>query len=666
MEKKKKKKTGIIIAVILVLLLIAALALFVIIANPFASTCKVTFDPQGGKMEVTEVTVAKGQAAREPEPPVLDGYVFKSWQLNGTDYIFTTPVKKNIKLVATYVERVEITSISFAQKKYTIIEGETIPVAVQFSPADGTDAIEVTVEDPTLAELLVEEGEYKVTALKGGTTRLVAKVNELTAYSDLEILPNAESIELDTEKLEIGVGETQQLTVTFHPDNVANKTLTWRVENEEIATVDLEGNVKGIKEGSTKLSVTTSNGKTAKCDVVVSEIKIESLTLNKGKLDLEGGQTYKLVAKILPEKAQNIEVTWTSSDEKVATVDKTGLVTAVAGGTAKITAQSPEGVKAECEVNVLIYPTSIRFQGNSTVYYVDVDGTVDLTSRIIFEPENCNARNLTFKTNSSDITVDANGIVKAKSFSNSGISVTITTENGKSAVADVYTNGSALSYSVSKTPAITEDMPGFNVSTLGNNHGGVPTVISRQNTIEPVYKKLNDGEFTIKFAESKTGSNWTDTIYGVKQGEGPGNRTTVFLPNAESAFASMSTTKTCYYRIECTVNGKTYYSDGHKFVIEPAVRVSVQNNPSIVMNKSGSIYIVHVPGNVNDQKDITFSFSYPVDVACSSSHVSLVSGGSNTSSATVRYTIKQYEPAIVKLTSPNGQVVTLQLSWKNQ
>ena len=83
-------------------------------------------------------------------------------------------------------------------------------------------------------------------------------------------------------------------------------------------------------------------------DVVLAE----SVKLNKEAEELKVGDTTTLTATVLPENATNKIVTWSSSDETVATVDQTGLVTALKAGTATITAETANGLKATCVVTV--------------------------------------------------------------------------------------------------------------------------------------------------------------------------------------------------------------------------------------------------------------------------------------------------------------------------
>ena len=129
----------------------------------------------------------------------------------------------------------------------------------------------------------------------------------------------------------------------------------------------------------TELTIYTTMNSTAavyaqlnQIDVVYTDyVAVEEVTLDKTELTLVEGETGLLKADVLPEDATEKTVTWESSDPAVATVDETGLVTALANGTAVITAQVG-GKTASCTVDVADRNTWVE-QGGDT-YYIGEDG----------------------------------------------------------------------------------------------------------------------------------------------------------------------------------------------------------------------------------------------------------------------------------------------------
>lgn len=121
----------------------------------------------------------------------------------------------------------------------------------------------------------------------------------------------------------IARGGVATLTAAVLPENADNKTVTWASSVPEIASVDQNGLVKGLKKRETIIVVTTQDGrKTAMCQVSVTEYVPVSEVLLFEKFVLEIGAGYQMKANVLPKNASNKAVVWKSSDESVATIDQ--------------------------------------------------------------------------------------------------------------------------------------------------------------------------------------------------------------------------------------------------------------------------------------------------------------------------------------------------------
>ena len=133
--------------------------------------------------------------------------------------------------------------------------------------------------------------------------------------------------------------ETVTLKATVSPENATNKNISWSSDKTDVATVDENGNVSANSVGTATITA-TADGVTEECTIIVEEkvIPVESITLNKTEAEIFVGAEEKLTATVLPEDATNKDVTWTSSDTTIATVDSNGKVTAKSVGTATIKA----------------------------------------------------------------------------------------------------------------------------------------------------------------------------------------------------------------------------------------------------------------------------------------------------------------------------------------
>ncbi|MDE7452748.1 MAG: leucine-rich repeat protein, partial [Paramuribaculum sp.] len=125
----------------------------------------------------------------------------------------------------------------------------------------------------------------------------------------------------------------------------------------------------------------------------LKDIMPEEAVITPDTLTVEVGDTYALTYTILPEDAKNKTVTWSSSDETVATVDENGLVTALLPGTATITATTINEVTAVCEVTVVIRPTEIVIEQEAELTQGE---SLQLTA--VFTPEETTERELTWSS----------------------------------------------------------------------------------------------------------------------------------------------------------------------------------------------------------------------------------------------------------------------------
>ena len=235
-------------------------------------------------------------------------------------------------------------------------------------------SIYVTFDAPITAEgvytLKVPEGAMREYGFGGENPKLCPAM-ELT-YTIIPV--KAESITLDKTEVEIIAGETEFLTVTILPETTSNKTVVWSSSDEEVAVVNEYGVVTALAVGEATITATTADGSnlSASCQVTVVAALAESITLNMTEASLEVSETTTLTATVLPETVTNKSVTWTSSNESVATVDANGLVTAIAVGEATITATTTDGsnLSASCLVTVEAlrgFPISITPEDGSTV-----------------------------------------------------------------------------------------------------------------------------------------------------------------------------------------------------------------------------------------------------------------------------------------------------------
>ena len=208
----------------------------------------------------------------------------------------------------------------------------------------------------------------KITGLKVGTTTVTASTETRKALQDCTVTVTAPvpvtSVKLDQDELTCDSFEgLYYLNCTVYPDDATNTNVKWVSSDPDVVQVyssgDRRGQVVPQNPGIATITVSAQENPalTYDCIVTVTATRpVESISLNHdAKTFTKAGETLQLTATIYPDSATNKTVTWKSSDKTVATVDESGLVTAVGNGTANITATTEDGnFKATCQVTVEI------------------------------------------------------------------------------------------------------------------------------------------------------------------------------------------------------------------------------------------------------------------------------------------------------------------------
>ena len=243
-----------------------------------------------------------------------------------------------------------------------------------------------------------------------------------------------ETIILNKTDITLTKGTSETLQAIINPsDTTDDKTLKWTSSNPDVATVDNTGKVTAVGGGTATITVKSQNGKEASCEVKVTS-KIESISLNKSNITLSKGTSETLKATINPsDTTDDKTLKWTSSNPNIATVDNTGKVTAVGGGTATITVKSQNGKEASCEVKVTSKIESISLNKSNITLS---KGTSETLKATINPSDATDDKTLTWKSEDENIAkVDGNG--KVTGVGTGTTNITVITSNGKSAACKV-------------------------------------------------------------------------------------------------------------------------------------------------------------------------------------------------------------------------------------
>ena len=274
-------------------------------------------------------------------------------------------VDNTMSICHVTVTPIFVTNITLSDTVLTMTVDDMTSLTATASPsnAENKELEWIIPDNDILATIQVNNNKLNIGALSEGQVTITVRATDGSDVSATCVVNVVSSISVGQlsiapETANLLIGENQQLNATVLPDKATNKALTWSTSNSTVATVDQNGLVTAVGAGTATITATTVDGSnlTASCAVTVEPnvVLAASIELNQTSASATEGETLQLTATVMPEDATEKTVTWESSNEVVATVDQNGLVTAVAAGTATITATTIDGsgLSASCEVTV--------------------------------------------------------------------------------------------------------------------------------------------------------------------------------------------------------------------------------------------------------------------------------------------------------------------------
>ena len=366
-------------------------------------------------------------------------------------------------------EIIEVTSVEITPEgPITITEGEELQLTTTIAPENATNK-EVTwsSSDKTIATVsetglvtAIAAGEATITASAGDITAECVVIVERAevAVSEVQITPAG--------PLTIEPNEEIQLTATVLPENATERSVVWACDDAEVLSISENGLVKALTEG-TAMVTATAGGIVAECEITVMEgvVAVTAVTIdNEELLTLTEGEELQLTATVAPENATNKEVTWSSSDNTIATVSETGLVMAIAAGEATITASAGE---VSDSVEITVEPLVVEVESvtitPAEAQQLTEGEELQLTATVA--PENATNKEVTWSSSDNTIaTVSETGLVTAIAAGEATITasageasdeIVITVEQPSTPVVTVpdgwIVNGNTATYKVSTT-----------------------------------------------------------------------------------------------------------------------------------------------------------------------------------------------------------------------
>lgn len=191
------------------------------------------------------------------------------------------------------------------------------------------------------------EKENKIESDGNETENNEEKVNEENQIKVSYIILNKDFLEME-------INSVFSLVATAYDEKgeVVDADFQWNSNNIDIVEIDETGTIIAKLGGQATITV-SSEDVYAECVVVVN-VPIVDISLDKSSISLQKGQSEQLTAKLLPDDTtENAVIEWTSTDANVVSVDETGMITAKAAGKAVITAKCKDFI-SNCEVEVIV------------------------------------------------------------------------------------------------------------------------------------------------------------------------------------------------------------------------------------------------------------------------------------------------------------------------
>ena len=378
-----------------------------------------------------------------PVPVAGTGHFIRSLALRVRVARFTAPLLAGLIALAACKESVDparVATISGLGATDSVRFGKTLTFVVETRDASGNKLtgrrITWTSSNPNIATV---DGNGVVTGVNYGSTVIVARADDATAQTNVTVQPVVKSVVLFPSNGSIPLGSTQNLTVAVTDANGAallGRTVAFSSSNPGIATVNGNGTVLAVAVGrATIQALAVLDQVTGSATVDVVQVPVSSVTISPpGGQTVFEGLTLQLAATTRDGSGNILNgrpISWTTSNQSVATVSSTGVVSGVSLGSATITAES-ESRTATTQITVAPRPVASVALSAGTGS-VPVNQSVQLSLDLRDANGNqltTTGRSIVWDSSNKPVATVQDGVVRGVAAGSATITVTV---DGKSA-----------------------------------------------------------------------------------------------------------------------------------------------------------------------------------------------------------------------------------------
>lgn len=270
---------------------------------------------------------------------------------------FVALCKVNVKAKTVLAE-----SLSLSAQTLKLSVSEKVQLVATLQPENVTNkSLHWSSTDSSIATV---SDNGLVTGISEGNAQIIVTTTDgsnIAAICDITVekkFISIVSLSINPSSLRIVTGAEMAINAIITPGDATNQNLKWYSTNPNVASISNNGVITALQEGNTTIIATTQDGSnlSATCQVEVykEQILVSSIELNPQTIYGEEGDTYQIVATILPDDADNKTIVWYSNNIEIASVDYNGIVTLKSKGSAVITATSSDSSQVKAECNVIV------------------------------------------------------------------------------------------------------------------------------------------------------------------------------------------------------------------------------------------------------------------------------------------------------------------------
>ena len=358
-----------------------------------------------------------------------------------------------------------IGSATISPDSLTIERGDSKSIYITTSPSSGQQYVDInyTIANGTSANVIKESNSsLRITGAQNGITDIhVYAINRITGETladkkiTVNVITSPQNVHFNSSSYSVNVGATQATGITISPTDTSNPKITYTSTNTNIATINSSGVITGKGNGTTTIRVSVCQEYGDFCvfgtATVTVTTKVTGVTISPTSATIYMGETKTFTATLTPPTASNKNVTWSSSNTNVATVDQNGKVTPKANGTTTITVRTNDGnYTASAQVTVKTKVTGITVSPTSAT--INMGETKTFTATI--SPSTASNKTVNWTSSNTNVaTVDSNGKVTPKANGTTTITATSAENSSIKASATVTVQTKVTGVTISPTSA---------------------------------------------------------------------------------------------------------------------------------------------------------------------------------------------------------------------